>query len=274
VGSHVSDVSGQNGSFHVQAGGMGASGGGGHHIGRHGWFGSMGGPSGPPEAGPSGAPSGPFGGKGPAGLVGPVIGGGAPWPGEPLAPPVASIGGAPGTSNAGARSEGLPALRSGIDPLGALEPKSVDDEVPVSVEIDGAEGSIVKVGSCSGATTSGDASAFTTISTSPTKFSPTPPTMATPASKCLVLMTDPCLMIAMTGDRPRHCRRPRCARLANSKDVRSEARRADRLAAGGQALTVSLGVTDRVPPTPPYLVTDLVHLGEGVELWSRVRSIL
>jgi hypothetical protein len=201
VGSHVSDVSSQNGSFHGQAGGMGGSGGGGHHIGWHGWSGSMGGPSGPPGAGPSGAPAGPFGAKGPAELVGPSIGGGAPWPGEPLAPPVASIGGALGTSNAGARSEGLPAPRSGIDALGALEPKSVDDEVPVSVEIDGAEGSIVKVGSCSGATTNGDASAFTTIPASPTKFSPTPPTRATPASNRLVLMTDPCLMIAMTDDR-------------------------------------------------------------------------
>jgi hypothetical protein len=105
----------------------------------------------------------------------------------------------------GGRSEGPPAPRSGRGPLDTPEPVSVGDVIPGSLAMsgDGAEGagSMVKVGpegSGSFDTTGGDASAF---APSPTRFSPTPPTMAAPAASCLVLMADPRLKIAVHGDR-------------------------------------------------------------------------
>jgi len=87
------------------------------------------------------------------------------------------------------------------------EPVSVDDAIPGSEAVsgDGAEGagSIVKVGpdgSGSFDTAGVDASAFTTIPASPTRFNPTPPTMAAPATNRFVFMADPCLVIAVSGD--------------------------------------------------------------------------
>jgi hypothetical protein len=153
--------------------------------------------------------------EGPAGLVGPSIGGGllgigrlegepTPWSGGPLAAVGASIGGGLlGTSRVGGRSEGAPTPRSDGGPPDTAEPVSDDDAVPGSLAMsgDGAEGagSIVKVGpegSGSLDTTDGDASALTTIAASPTMFSPRPPTMAAPATHRLVFMGRP-----LSGDR-------------------------------------------------------------------------
>ena len=101
--------------------------------------------------------------------------------GETVGPAATSIGGEPlGTSRTGANSEGSPTDASGRDPPGIAEPLSVDDTIPESPTMSGGgaagvAGSTVNVGpegSCSVATTIGDASAATTTSIQSDKVQP------------------------------------------------------------------------------------------------------
>ena len=189
--SDESDVSGQNGSVHGHGGcgGLGPSGGRGHHNGRHPRPRSSGTPIGSPGAGFGGVPRM----LGAGGSAGPVV---------------PSIGGRPlGTSRIGGRSEGTPTVRSGRDASGVTEPVSVDDTIPVSLEMsdDGAEGagSIAKVGpegSGSFDTMGGDASAVTTVGPSPTTVSPAPPAMAAGPPIAWFSWRDLCPVIAVAGD--------------------------------------------------------------------------